>query len=288
MPRTLSITLCAVAIAIAGISLRAQSVDDAAAFEVASIKPSPPLTGGPFYLTFGSQPGGRWVSQNATFLMILRSAYREFSLPGQVVGPDWINTDRFDINAKAAGDPTREEMAAMLRRLLSERFKLKVHTEFREVDAFALVLARSDGRLGPNLHRSTVDCAAIAEARKKGGASPEPPSQPGKRPECGLVSYFINGFNKMAGGGRPISAVVNGVQGTAGRPVVDRTGLSGTYDFELEFAPTEAGPNATTDPSNAPPTVFTALQEQLGLKLEPRRERMEVLVIDSVERPTAN
>ena len=169
-------------------------------FAVASIKQSPPATGGPIFLAAGPRPGGQWVAQNATFLMLVRSAYPGFSLPGQVIGvPDSIGAVRFEINARAEGDPPREVITEMLRQLLAERFSLKVHTEQREVDVYALVLARPDGRLGPGLRKPAVDCQAREEARKKDPvvAAPPPvppaPPKPGVRPECGMMSMMTNG-----------------------------------------------------------------------------------------------
>src|SRR5688572_9637333 len=120
-----------VGLALAG--LVAQSPDTAkpaasASFDVASVRQSPPPTGGPMVMTFGPRAGGRWLSQNAPFLSIIRSAYPAFALPGQIVGgPAWVNTERFDIDARAAGEPSREVMAEMLKRMLADRFKLKVH-----------------------------------------------------------------------------------------------------------------------------------------------------------------
>lgn len=262
-------------------------------FAVASIKQSPPPSGGPMFLAAGPRPGGQWLAQNATFLMLVRSAYPGFSLPGQVVGvPDSIGATRFDIDARAEGDPPRDVMTEMLRQLLADRFSLKVHTEQREVDVYALVLAREDGRLGPGLRKPAIDCQAREEARKKDAAAgvpppvPPAPPKPGVRPECGMLSMMTNGVMRLSMGGSAIASVGSGIQGTVGRPVIDRTGLTGRWDIDLEFAGT--GPLTTTDTPDAPASVFTAVQEQLGLKLESRKEKMDVLVIDQVQMPTPN
>jgi uncharacterized protein (TIGR03435 family) len=262
-------------------------------FEVASIKLSAPPTGGPMFATIGMRPGGQWMSQNVQFISILRAAYPSFASPGQIVGgPDWINTQRFDINARAAGDPPREVVVEMLKQLLADRFKLKVHTEAGEVDVYALVLARPDGRLGPGLQKPAVDCEAIeAERRKSAAAGPSLPTQPtppkpGERPQCGMLSSSMNGVQRVATGGTAISAVLGPIQTIVGRPVIDRTGLTGRFDIELQFAGT--GPLTAADTPDAPASVFTAVQEQLGLKLESRKEKMDVLVIDQIEMPTPN
>lgn len=260
-------------------------------FEVASIKQSPPATGGPIRLGAGPAPGGRWVAQNANFMMILRAAYPGYSQPGQVVGgPEWLTTSRFEVNAIAGGEPPPEQMNAMVRQLLAERFALKVHVEPRELDVYALVLARSDGRLGPGIRPPAVDCEALAAARKRGEAPPPPPFVPGQRPQCGMMSSVIAGVQRVTLGGSRITSIATTVQSSVGRPVVDRTGLTGTFDIDFEFAREVALQSAppTDLAAGGAASVFTALQEQLGLRLEPRKETMDVLVIDHVEMPTAN
>ena len=283
-------------LALAG--LAAQSSDTAKegappSFEVASVRQSAPLTGGPVFMTLGQRAGGRWLSQNAALMGIIRAAYPAFALPGQITGgPPWVSTERFDIDARAAGEPTREVMADMLKQLLADRFKLKVHSETREVDVYALVLARPDGRLGPGLREPAVDCAAIEAERKKSstvGASPPTaptPPKPGERPQCGMLSSSMNGVQRVATGGTAISAVLGPIQTVVGRPVLDRTSLTGRFDVELQFAGT--GPLTNADTPDAPASVFTAVQEQLGLRLESRKEKMDVLVIDQIEMPTPN
>jgi uncharacterized protein (TIGR03435 family) len=284
------VLLIAVATSVAAQS-PASTTPVAPVFAIASIKPSVPSPDGRMFVDSGARPGGQWFSQNTEFISILRSAYPAFSLPGQIVGgPDWVSTARFDINARAEGNPPRDVMTEMLKRLLSDRFSLKVHTEQREVDVYALVLARPDGRLGPGIKASTADCQAVEEARKKAAASGAPPTPApklGAKPECGMQSVSMNCVQRLATGGMPIGAVTIPIQQTVGRPVVDRTGLTGRWDIELQFACT-TGPLVAADRPDAPASVFTALQEQLGLKLESRKEKMDVLVIDQVEMPTPN
>jgi uncharacterized protein (TIGR03435 family) len=151
------------------------------------------------------------------------------------------------------------------------------------------VVARADGRLGPGLRKPAIDCEARAEARKKAMAAGEPPPAPptpGQRMECGLQTRRMNGVQRVTGSGTPITDVIYGIEQTLGRPVIDRTGLTGRFDIDLEFAGT--GPLTAADTPDAPASVFTAVQEQLGLKLEARKERMTVLVIEQAEMPTPN
>ena len=274
-------------------------------FEVASIKPN---KSGDGRVMMSVQPGGRFTATNVTLRMMIRNAYQlqEFQITG---GPSWIADERFDIAAKAEagdtmGDPFRAEQTGqpsrgqlMIRALLAERFKLVVHNEEKEMPIYALVPARSDGKLGPQLKASEADCAAIvAAARARGGRGPTgPPPDPGRGgppPQCGIRI----GPGNMAVGGSPMSQVATSLSMFAGRIVVDKTGLSGSYDFTLTWTPDQM-PGAGQRPPGAPEpppidpngaSLFTAVQEQLGLKLDSQRGPVAVLVIDRVERPTEN
>lgn len=247
------------------------------AFEVASVKPN---NSGEFGGGFGGRPGGQLVVRNYTLWDIIRNAYdlQGFQIVG---GPDWIRRDRFDILAKAAGDVPTPQMVRMVRTLLADRFKLVVHTETREIPIYAMVVARSDGRLGPQLHPSTTDCAGF-RAR---GARPPAPQAPGDRPLCGMRTLP----GRMMAGGYALVDVARNLSSVAGRSVIDRSGLTGTFDFDLTWTPDQLPPGPA--PPNAPPidpdgpSLFTAIQEQLGLKLESTRGPVEVLVVDSVEQP---
>ena len=202
-------------------------------------------------------------------------------MPYQLVNaPDWIETARFDIEAKAdreysaREDAPAPELLAMLRNLLADRFKLVVHRELREMPAYALVNAKTDGTLGPQMRRSEIDCeaeAARAFAAKRGGAPP------GQKP---IVRCRIStNAGRIVGTGTTITELMRRLSAPLGRPVVDRTGLSGSFDLELQWSPDQ-----TADTPG--PSLFTAIQEQLGLKLESQRAPVEVLVIDRLERPT--
>jgi uncharacterized protein (TIGR03435 family) len=274
---TLTLVTCAVALA-------AAAQTPPAAFDVASVKASPPLPPGGARVIAGSpEQGGRWVSQNAPFLDILRSVYPEYRLRGQITGgPDWVARTRFDIDARVQGGATRPQMVEMMKRLLAERFALKVHTEPREIDVYGLTMARSDGRLGPAMRPATVDCEAVAAARAKG----EAPAGRG-RPLCiALSEEGPNGIVHVWGDGAEIFHLISMIQGPVREPIVDRTGLTGRYDVDLEFNP-ELGSlraGAATDLPGS--SLFTAVEEQLGLRLQPQKAPMNVLVIDGAQMPT--
>ena len=205
-----------------------------------------------------------------------------------------MRTTRFDINALATGEPTREQMREMVKRMLVDRFGLKVRTESRQLDVYLLVPARADGRLGPGIKPSTLDCDAIAAARTSGTASASPAPAPGaprpERVECGLLSSVRpGGIQRVVISGQPISSMISMVQSTAGRPVIDRSKLTGRFDIELEFARAPGQPSPAGGPEVSPAaSIFTAVQEQLGLKLESAKETMDVLVIEDVHMPTAD
>src|SRR5262245_3056160 len=272
MTRVVTVFLVACVVAVAGQSNQARP-GASPAFEVASVKAIGSSDAGVFALV-GFPPGGQFTAQNAQLRALVRAAYPAFASPGRIVGgPDWVRTELFEVNAKAAGNPPRAAMTEMLKQLLTERFKLKVHVERRDVDAYALVLVRSDRRLGPGMRKATINCEA-------------PPPQEPKPRECTWFSIVRNGAVRFGGLDRPISRVVAHLQANVGRTVVDRTGLTGRFDIELKHAERDA-PSASDDP-NAPDPIMTAIREQLGLKLESRKERMDVIVIDHVEMPTPN
>lgn len=256
-------------------------------FEAASIKPSDPNAG--TLVGIRRQPGGRFNTYNTPVRVLITFAYQ---IQGyQLVGePDWVGKTRYDIVAKFEGDPPSvrpgtgaDHMMLATRSLLAERFKLKVHRETRELDIYALMVARADGRLGPQLKTAADNCSPEAIAARRGS----PPPAPGTGPVCGIQWSA----GRVRFGGYPLSLFATSVSGQVGRAVVDRTGLAGNWDFDMKYAaPPPQGPLPQgvelppTDPDA--PDLFTAVREQLGLKLEATKGPVEVLVIDSIETAT--
>jgi uncharacterized protein (TIGR03435 family) len=269
---------------LAGASIRAQAP---AAFEVASVKPNKTGDG---RVMLGMQPGGRFNASNVPLRLLLRQAFnvQDFQIVG---GPDWIGSDRFDVVAKAPDgvEFTADTMRPMLRALLTERFKLAFHNETRDMAVYALMKARPDGKLGAGLTPAAIDCAGRG---RRGGGPPPPPPQPGQKMECGLMI----GPGRLNAGGMPMSNLATALAPQVGRIVLDKTELTGNYDFELTYAPEAIGSvgapalingGAVPVDPNAP-NLFTALQEQLGLKLDSQRGPVEVVVIDRLEQPVAD
>jgi uncharacterized protein (TIGR03435 family) len=217
--------------------------------------------------------GGRFSATNAPLREIIRTAFGVADMQ-MVDAPDWIRSERFDIVAKVPADAQLPQAFLMLRELLSERFALTTRREQRELPVYALV--RIGDKPGPELRPAAADCPKLLAASRTG--TPLPPSERilcGTRVRPGLLS----------GGGLTSDQIASALWSLAGRIVIDRTGLEGRYDIDMEFAP-EPPAREPSGPWSDKPSLFTALQEQLGLRLEPVRAPVDVLVIEHVERPT--
>jgi bla regulator protein BlaR1 len=257
-----------------------------AKFEVASIRPN---KSGAFAMNGGRPFKGR--TYRATNIPLRNVIALSYGIPAAQVldGPSWIGAasvdarfiggDRFDITATLPEGASVDQVPSMLRALLADRFKFRAHSENRDVPMYGLVVARSDGRLGAQLRKASIDCEA---ARAAGADIPAP--KPGER---GVCDSEVGG--EIIGRGQRLSALAGMLSLFAGRPVVDRTGLTGGFDFDLRFPELNTRPE-DRGPGGGDPLIgiFPALQEQLGLKLESIRGNLEVLVIDSVEHPTEN
>jgi uncharacterized protein (TIGR03435 family) len=259
-----------------------QTVQVMPAFDVASIKSN---RSGPGPRAIGPEPGGRFGALNVGLRELIGFAHgiSNADVESRVLGgPEWIRTERFDVAARAADVLPPDQIGPMVRTLLADRFKLRAHDETREVPVYALVLARADGAPGPQLRRSDVDCDARRAAARGGKPLPQPPG--------GAVCTGRTIPGNVTGSALSIASLAGSLTRFVDRPIVDRTGLAGFYNYELKWTPDRL---PESRPGEAPPVIdpdgpplVTALQEQLGLKLEPQRAAMRVVVIDQVELPT--
>jgi uncharacterized protein (TIGR03435 family) len=232
----------------------------AASFEVASVKRnlSTATDGG-----MRVEPGGRYFATNLAVFNLIAVAYGESMnalRPSQIIGaPGWLESEHYDIVAKAnpADMDSFEKTRLLLRALLADRFKLRVRREQREMPIYALVRS-SATTLGPNLKQTVPDCLAPSSGCGFGGGP----------------------MNSVKGDAIPMAILVQLLWNVTGRVVVDRTGLKGGYQIDLEYSPDQAASDK--------PSVFTAVREQLGLKLEAVRGSVDVVVIDHVERPAGD
>jgi uncharacterized protein (TIGR03435 family) len=225
------------------------------AFDAATIRPN---TSDDTARAFRVEPGGNVRAINVTVRHLMWNAYgvQDFQIIG---GPSWAGTDRYDIVARTVGNPRPDELRPMLRALLADRFKLKVQQTTRDLPIYALVMARADARPGPKLRPAEGPCAT------------------GGGPGCGALV----GAGTLRSRGLTMARLAGELTGQVGRPVRDQTGMAGAFELELEWASdfADAGDRAS---------LFTALQEQLGLKLESRVGPVDVVVIESIERPIDN
>jgi len=272
----------------------AQQPNPAPAFEVATVKINASGPGPAYGLMV--LPGGRVFAQNVPLRELIRAAYALED--SQIEGiPAALRSTRFDLDARAGEEVTIDAARAMTRTLLAERFRLAAHTETRQLPLYELVLARSDRSLGKALRPSGKECAPVT---LPAGIPPAPP------PPAGAGTPLGGGGFQCPSGLLPGHLSLRRVDMTAfaatlwrrtlQRPVIDRTGLSGQFDLDLTYLPELEiinGRPASENPSlpaqiTGAPSIFTAVQEQLGLKLESARGAVDVLVIDRAEQPTEN
>jgi uncharacterized protein (TIGR03435 family) len=269
--RALSVLLTAAM----GVSVAAQQ--PAPAFDVVSIKRSSPnATGG----SVGAPPG-RFVMVNMDVRPVIGTAYEgEVDISDYIGLPGWATTERFDIEAKAPEGSKPADIAPMVRALLAERFAFKAHVETRQGPIYELTRVNPGAPLPPGLEKIGVDCDALRSARQRGEKPELKPLSSGLFP-CNMSMKGGRGM-EIQSGGMTMAGLGRSVQSGTGRIIVDRTGLEGFFAFTLRYS----GGNAS--PDSDPPTLFTALQEQLGLKLQSATGPVRVLVIDHIERPTEN
>jgi uncharacterized protein (TIGR03435 family) len=266
----------------------AQSATPRAEFEVASIKPN---TSGNGMIMIRPPVGGRFTATNVRLKMLVGLAYKvqDFDISG---GPAWINSDGYDITAKATDSNIGiDQLRPLLQTLLEDRFQLKVHRESKEVPVYALLA----GKNGPKLPEAKEGgCVALNP-----NSGPPPPPKQGQFPPTPCGGFFM-GPNHLEGGKIGMEQFVGALSNILGRPVIDKTGFNGTFDVKLDFSPEGTNlfgrgglgppPGAPADAGNAdaPPSIFTVIQDQLGLKLESQKGPGEILVIDRAEKPSEN
>ena len=240
-----------------------------AAFEVATINPTPQDWTAGRYIRM--QSAHQLIAKNYALRILISAAY---NLSPQAIsgGPEWVDSDHYDILAKTPGEvrPNLDEQMAMLRQLLTDRFKLRFHREPKEFPVYVLTVAKSGSKL--------------KESTESPDASPEGPPP--------LVFVIAPPNVSVPGRNATVRELANIMQRAAlDRPVLDKTGLTGRYDFDLAFTPDETqfgGMVPAGDPETAKPGLFAALQQQLGLRLEATKDIIETIVIDDIQQPSDN
>jgi uncharacterized protein (TIGR03435 family) len=234
------------------------------AFEVASVKPS---ESGFFGGIRPAEGGQRYVARGVPVRFMIKLIYH--IIDDQIVGePAWMNTERFDVEGRAGRPSSLRQLQEMFQTLLADRFKLQFHRETRQLPAYALTVDKMGSKLTVNDSTDEVGDVSV------GPSTGKLPGMYVRKVSMSYLCWHLAQFPEV------------------GRPVLDRTGLKGYYDFKLEFAPQTGGMMADGG-GEAPhtfdgPSIFTALREQLGLKLGPEKGPVEVFVIDHIERPSSN
>src|SRR3984957_3565272 len=242
-------------------------------FEAASIKPSAPMGMGMVKIGIQMLPGGRISMAGVSRKLLIQQAYgvRDFQIVG---GPQWLGSERYDITAKPEGAASPEQVKVMIQGLLADRFKLQFHRETKELPTYALVVAKG----GPKFSASKQDEGPADESDKPKGPR--------------IMMKGRGNFNLE---GAPVTALASQLSQVLGRSVIDKSGLQGNYDFKLEWTPDEnlQGFGKPAEAEHSAPvaagiSIFTALQDQLGLKLESTKGPVEILVIEGAEKASEN
>jgi len=297
-----------------------QTAEKALTFDAASIKPAaPPTPDGRGRIFLAGPSGGPGTPDpgriHYPFMNLRNLLINAYDVKGfQITGPAWLDTERFDITATMPPDTTKEQFRAMLQNLLAERFKLALHRETKELPMYSLVVARN----GPKMKESVEVQPPVEDAG--------PPAPPGALPEPkmgadgfpilpaqitgrgGIFNMMMPGRARMVGIRQTTQDLAARLSSQLSRPVTDATGLTAKYDFTLTFSPEGMngpmgplpppppppdgggrGPAAGPSEQEAPPDIFSAIQAQIGLKLEPKKGPVEIIVIDHMEKtPTEN
>lgn len=266
----------------------------AQSFEVASLKPgAPPGSGVRVGLSRGgpkSLDPGHFSCQNCTLMMLVTDAFNVRA--SQVSGPAWMTAERFDITAKIPLGSTEEQVLVMEQNLLAERFKMTFHREQKEMSVYELVV----GKGGPKFKEASKDAAVKSNDEILPKDKNDLPVGY-ERTIHGYRMLMKSGQVKIHADGESMQELASSLWSVAGRPVLDRTGLTGEYEFDLTFAAEIPGTRPASPPSSvasapegdAGPSLFSAVQEQLGLRLESKKGPVDSIVIDHLEKaPTEN
>ena len=236
-------------------SQTAQAPDTA--FDVASIKPARPDARGYSIRPFP----GRLSAENVTLKLLIAEAYHVYDF--QISGPKWMDSDRYDLEAKIAGDapPSKTQLRAMLQRLLADRFGLSVRRESKEMSVYMLEAGKGESKLQPTKH----------------------PDSP--------VMFRVFQRRQITGENAPLEHLTDALTWLLGKPVLDRTGLEGSFDYKIEWSPDEMqlrSQEAPLETDGNAPSLAAALQQQVGLKLVSKKGPVDLIVVEKAERPRAN
>jgi len=283
--------LCLVVLGLLGM-LSQGAAQTKPSFEVATVKPN---ASGDNRIAILRQPGGRFVATGVSLKMLMGFAYgvRDFQISG---GPGWIATDRWNIEARAEEasipaleapfDPTvPNPLLLMVQSLIEDRFQLKMHRETKELPVYELVAAKGGAKLKLSEDQSPI------RPPDRGSPPPPPPQRGGPMPRGSMRM----GRGDLEANGVPMFNFIQTLSQQLGRPVIDKTELKGLYDIKLQWTPemgqgpvAPGGPEPPPPPDTSGPSIFTAVQEQLGLRLESAKGPVDVVVIDSIQKPTEN
>jgi uncharacterized protein (TIGR03435 family) len=270
----------------------AQSTDARPTFDAASVKPAPPpdgrggrrvgMMGGP-----GTDTPGRINFENVGLGAVIAKAYGVKYY--QIAGPDWFESERFNIIATVPPRTTGERFRLMLQNLLADRFQLALHKQRREMSIYSLEVAKNGPKLKQAAPNPPPDANDAADGAPGGGAVKlAADGYPAVRSGMAIMSTPTGPRARLANK-EHMQWLVDMLSAQFDRPVVDATGLTEEYDFSLSWIPQRPGADRTVAEDPAGPDLFAALQQQLGLKLEPKKGAIEVLVVDHAEKiPTSN
>ncbi|HUP04849.1 MAG TPA: TIGR03435 family protein [Bryobacteraceae bacterium] len=288
-------------------SLAAAQTPPVPQFEVASVKASPPPTGNVVMRRMGGDPGMvNW--QNVTLQMLVAKAYSVKDY--QVSGPGWMDGQGFDVTAKLPAGASQDQIPAMLQKLLADRFRLTLHRETKDLPVYALIIDKGGPKMKEADPADLEAAKALANNAAGYGAPPPPPPPGGKLPAGAMMMRMSAGGARHMQGMQTTASLATMLSNVLDRPVLDMTGLTKIYNVDLSWTPDDrermpalppgmpppsgAGPGMDPHPAEAAadagaPSIFSAVQQELGLKLEASKAQTEFLVIDHAEKtPTEN